>query len=72
VTVVKPVVWLVWELGDDDRMVWGVYSTPELAETVAHAKGGPQAPWIQPIRMDSVPGGQEWRTCPAAQLEDEE
>ena len=69
-TDARPVVWLVWELGDDDRMVWGVYSTLKLAERVAHAKGGPHAPWIQTIRMDSVPGGQEWRTCLRTQPED--
>lgn len=52
------VVWLLWDdLWGDDRMLWGVYSTRELAEADAAREYGPYAPEIQSCEVDAGPGG---------------
>lgn len=52
------VVWLLWdEQWGDERSLWGVYSTRELAEADAAREYGPYAPEIQSCAVDAGPGG---------------
>ena len=55
------VVWLLWDdLWGDDRMLWGVYSTRDLAEAAAtKPMEGPYSPVVEACELDAGPAGRE-------------